>query len=631
MREAFWRRLGGKPRETSDLNARVTGEIKKDGYRIEKLHFQSQPGFHVTANLYVPQRLQGQAPAVLCPVGHAMPAKAWPEYQIRFVNLAWRGFVVLAFDPLGQGERGPVYSYGYGDAQGNARDVQGAQCELTGRPLAFYFIWDGIRALDYLLSREEVDPQRVACTGCSGGGMQTTHLTALDERVKVAVPVCNTGSHFDVFTSWMLHPEGNFADVFGAFGPNNENLSICAAPRKLLLVGGSDDHLPACGMHDLFLLLRKIYRTLGAESDVDCRIVVDHHGYSRAMRQAMYRWVVKHLNPAYDGPDDERDVEILSAGELNATPTGDVKGLGSTNVFQMNAVRARELVREHQNCRPQSDARGILKRLEKAYLPDSNLKIAINVDGLGDPSPVALNAPGTLYQYVCRSAGQADVRLQAINLYRAHEANGEFMLILRDRGFAQCGPVIGRALEHGVHVLTAELYPTDHQRMLLVGLTAPGYYLRIFRQILAAIADRHGLGLERLHLLAQGRLANLVMLALAAEHGERMDTLVLVNGYLSRLDCLARPQQWHGDVQVVPGLLMEADVPQVLAALRRGRVIIANPLNGDDNVTAGDEVESSLAWLRTQLARDNRGGKLHVLIEREEDLYHRLGGVLFAD
>ena len=267
VRGAVWERLGGKPVEQCPLEPRVTGTVDAGEYRIEKLHFQSLPQFFVTANLYVPRRLDAPAPGVLCPVGHAMPGKAFPEYQARFANLARRGFVVLAFDPLGQGERGPCYSALYGETGGNAHDVQGTQCFLTGRPLTFYFLWDSIRALDYLCVRPEVDAERIGCTGCSGGGMQTTHLAALDTRVKAAVPVCNTGSPLDVFTSWMLHPEGNFVDVFSRHGPNNINLSICSAPRKLLLIGGSEDHLSAAGMQDLYEVVRVAFTAAGSAED----------------------------------------------------------------------------------------------------------------------------------------------------------------------------------------------------------------------------------------------------------------------------------------------------------------------------------------------------------------------------
>src|SRR5690242_6235444 len=167
--------LGGLPDYSGPLNARVTGRIEADGYVIEKVIYESLPGLYVTANLYRPSR-PGRYPAVLLQAGHTQECKAEPQRLA--ANLALKGFVALAFDPLGQGEREQTWDPQLkGPAAGWSvpEHVQsGAQAALVGEGLARYFIWDAKPSIDYLVSRPEVDSSRLGAAGCSGGGALTT-------------------------------------------------------------------------------------------------------------------------------------------------------------------------------------------------------------------------------------------------------------------------------------------------------------------------------------------------------------------------------------------------------------------------------------------------------------------------
>src|SRR5919109_3392084 len=170
VREQLARLFGGLPEERAPLNPRITGVIEKPGYRIEKVIFESLPEFYVTANLYVPAHGPFPAPGVLCPVGHWRESKAAAPMQALGAGLALHGYVALVYDPPGQGERsqylGPDGSIPI--PLGTAQHFHaGHQCSLTGTNIARYFVWDGIRALDYLCSRPELDPARIGCTGAS--------------------------------------------------------------------------------------------------------------------------------------------------------------------------------------------------------------------------------------------------------------------------------------------------------------------------------------------------------------------------------------------------------------------------------------------------------------------------------
>src|SRR4029077_5240563 len=183
--------LGGFP-ERTPLNPRITGSFVRDGYRVEKLIFESRPKFFVTADVYVPSSGHPRYPAVLGVAGHSPPSKAAPVYQRGWISLAKRGFIVLAFDPPGQGERSLYYDPELGRSRvalGTAQHTMaGLQCILTGSSLANCEVWDGIRAFDYLLTRSDVDPKRIAVAGNSGGGTQSAYLAALESRLAAAAP-----------------------------------------------------------------------------------------------------------------------------------------------------------------------------------------------------------------------------------------------------------------------------------------------------------------------------------------------------------------------------------------------------------------------------------------------------------
>src|SRR5215467_7962075 len=169
--ELLWKMLGG-PLERTPLNPHVTGTVERPGYRIEKLIFESRSQLYVTANLYMPAA-PGRHPAILGPLGHSTNGKAWASYQRLFSNLARKGYVVLAYDPFGQGERieYPGARPGQSTVEGGGtgeHEYAGRRLILLGVNFSLLRAWDGSRGIDYLLTRAEVDPERIGCCGQSG-------------------------------------------------------------------------------------------------------------------------------------------------------------------------------------------------------------------------------------------------------------------------------------------------------------------------------------------------------------------------------------------------------------------------------------------------------------------------------
>jgi len=343
LRERMTRGLGGFP-ERTPLNARVTGVLDRGDYRVEKVIFESQPGFHVTANLYVPARGQGPFPAILFPLGHEQPgAKAYPVWQHLLISFAKKGYVALAWDTLGQGERIQLWDEDFQASKvvrsTTEHTILGLQCLLAGDALAMYTIWDGIRALDYLLSRPEVDPKRIGVTGNSGGGTHTAYLAAMDDRIHVAASSC-------YLTSWrrLLETIGpqdaeQCIPPWIADGLDHADFVIGFAPKPFIILSAIRDFFSIAGARETFAESQRIYDSIGAGEKVAMVEADDGHGYSKPRREAAYGWFGRWLKGTADD-SAEPELKIDMEEDLRATATGQVAtSLNSETVFTLNQKR----------------------------------------------------------------------------------------------------------------------------------------------------------------------------------------------------------------------------------------------------------------------------------------------------
>jgi cephalosporin-C deacetylase-like acetyl esterase len=328
----LWAMLGG-PLERGPLNARVTGAIERPGYRIEKLVFESRPKLYVTANLYVPERA-GRQPAILGPLGHSVTGKAWPSYQRLFSNLARKGYVVLAYDPFGQGERieypGPRAGQSAIGAGTGEHEYAGRRLILLGANFSLFRAWDGIRGLDYLVTRSEVDPDRLGCCGQSGGATLTQFLAALDDRIRVAV--VSEGNTENVATD-PVEPPGSADDAEQnivpalARGIDRADLLYAFAPKPLLMTVTLHDaghtYSPEYVESSIDLLneYRRAYTLLGAGERVSLQATTEAHGYGYEMRRATYAWFNRWFE-INDADDSETSQSVEKDETLFVTPTG---------------------------------------------------------------------------------------------------------------------------------------------------------------------------------------------------------------------------------------------------------------------------------------------------------------------
>jgi dienelactone hydrolase len=243
-----------------NLKAHVLGTIHRSGYHIEKIVYQTLPETPVPAHLYVPENLKQPAPAILFYNGHWWPdAKTRPDFQAFCINLARLGFVVLTFDPFGQGERGI-----------STRDHRRVESLLVGIAQQGVAEYETQCALQYLLSRKEVDPQRIGMTGASGGGYNTWITAALDDRIKVAVPVVGTSDFYEQIAvtrplDW-YHASEHCHFVPGLIHyANNHEFAAMVAPRPLLIIAASQGQsFPIEGVRAVYRYSRDLYGSLKA-------------------------------------------------------------------------------------------------------------------------------------------------------------------------------------------------------------------------------------------------------------------------------------------------------------------------------------------------------------------------------
>lgn len=345
LRSSLLASLGDLP-ERTPLNGRVVGTRQEQGYRIERIVFESRPSHHVTALLYLPDAA-GPVPGVLVPCGHSANGKAAEAYQRVCILIARSGMAAFCYDPIGQGERVQRL-----DADGKPAVRQGSTTEhtmvgigaiLVGRQAATYRIWDGFRALDYLASRPEIDATRLGCTGNSGGGTLTSYLMALDDRIAVAVPSCYITSLERLFAT--IGPQDAEQNITGqvAFGLDHADYITMRAPKPTLLSVGTRDFFDIQGSWDTFREVKLIYGRFGFGERVDLFESDEEHGFTGPRRVASVRWLRRWLL-RIDDAITEPELPVATDAQVQCTSTGQVlSDLKGVSVFDLNADREREL------------------------------------------------------------------------------------------------------------------------------------------------------------------------------------------------------------------------------------------------------------------------------------------------
>ena len=291
LRREYFDMLGLWPLpEKTPLHATVTGTLQRDGVTIEKLHFHSRPGLYVTGNLYRPSKIDGKLPAILYVCGHSGRGRDGNKtaFQDHGMWFAGNGYICLIIDTLQLGEIPGIHHGTYREGrwwwQARGYTPAGVEC------------WNGIRALDYLVSRPDVDAERLGVTGISGGGAATFWIAAADERVKVAVPVSGMSDLESYVSHKVINGHCDCMFLINTYQWHWTTIAALIAPRPMLFANSDKDSIfPMDGNRRIIARLRQLYQMYDKPELVDEYISKGGHEDRPDLRVAAFKWMNKHL------------------------------------------------------------------------------------------------------------------------------------------------------------------------------------------------------------------------------------------------------------------------------------------------------------------------------------------------
>ena len=607
LRQRFLEALGGFPAKTP-LKPRVVGTLKGEGFRVERVIYESRPDHHVTALFYLPE---GKAPfpGVLVPCGHSANGKAAEAYQRVCILIAKNGLAVLCYDPIGQGERIQLL-----DRQGkpaipgstSEHTMAGVGALLVGRNTATYRIWDGIRSLDYLASRPEVDPKRLGCTGNSGGGTLTAYLMALEDRIVAAAPSCYITSLERLFAT--IGPQDAEQNITGqvAFGMEHADYVTMRAPKPTLICTATRDFFDIGGAWTSFREAKLLYGLLGHGERVDLFEYNDKHGFSKPRRQAAMRWMRRWLLHRDDAPS-EGDFPVFKDAEVQCTRTGQVlEDFKGRSVFDLNAEREKELARQRAKFLKEKGRDGLLKEVRRLLALPAEVKPAKVLPSKGgrqyfetEPGIIATawvrqpkkkpQKPVPVIVYLDTSRGDLPPHLVA-QPSGLLGALGRTIIRFQVRGTGFTSPAgagRGRVGFFGADVREAFLSlhlnrPLLGQRVLDV-LALVGYLAR----------DRNFAGVE---LWAERSMGPVALHAAALD--PRIKGVMLKDSLASWSSVVRTPLSRDQLCNAVPGVLASYDLPDLAASLAPRPLALASVVDPVGKPLPRAEVEKTYAVCR---------------------------------
>ena len=600
-------RLGPWP-ERTPLNARTVATREFEDYRVENVIFESRPNFHVTATLRLP-KTDPPYPAVLVACGHARTAKAAELYQRGSILLAKKGMASLIFDPIGQGERFQILDAEGNPTMGGTREhtlvAQGAI--LVGSNAANYFVWDGIRAIDYLVSRDDIDPSRIGCAGNSGGGTQTSYLMAVDDRIKAAAPSCFlTSLHRLVLT---LSPQDGEQNLFGAiaFGMEHADYIHARAPRPTIILARTADFFDIQGTWDTYREAKRLHTVLGLPERVGLAEAPGPHGWHQLLREATAQWMQRWLLDI-DEPVTEPDFPVMEEEELWSTPRGQVLLLeGERSAFDLNAELEEELApkrRAFWQERVRQDIRAKIAEvagITRDEQPDPEMTVVghierdgyridkvvlVREDAIPLPSLVFVpqEATGDVYLYVNSEGKHEDAGVDGPIEQLVRQGHTVWAVDLRGYG-ETLGPEIHRRWD--------VLFGTDWTDIFwayLLGRSYVGMRAEDLIVLSRFLATHDTDDLNRVHLVAIGEATVPAMHATAV--WEWLFASVRLERYpVSWVPVVSSTVARRQLSNVVHGALRYYDLPDLRSLVPEDRLILVDPVNERWEVIEADGQE----------------------------------------
>lgn len=573
--------IGGFPTRTP-LHAQINGTVEHSDYVVQKLVYQSLPHFYVTADVYLPKNAPKPFPAVLGLAGHSGEGKSFGLYQTVWISLARRGFLVLAIDPIGQGERiehldltthRPLLQMG-----GTPEHIaDGLPALLTGTSIARYFIWDGIRGIDYLESRNDVDKTRIGVAGNSGGGTQSAYISTLDKRVAASVISCYLSAWDAMWTDPGPQDSEQVLNSFLADHLDYADFLDEIAPRPVEMEVATHDFFPIEGAHATFREAQHTFALLGKEDHLALFEANDNHGWTRPRRIAAYTWFSRWLQGT-PGSSEEAPVEVDTPATLNATATGQVLTSypDAQTVQSLNAALAQQLRSKPFQGTSQQLAERVHERLglpPSVGLPevdaaDTYMRETLTGEKLNIHTEPGITIPGLLFAppgsgarrpailYINPSGMTADA-VPGGPIQQLVE-QGNIVLAIDPRGWGESAPP-NRMISG---------YRSDYQlamHAILVGKSVPGMQTLDVLSAARYLMNRRDVDPREISLHTSGFACNIGLFA------------ATVNTRISTVVCDRQPTSYLAITQmalseippevIVPGVLRDFDLPDITRLL----------------------------------------------------------------
>jgi dienelactone hydrolase len=605
VRRTFWELIGGEP-ERTPLNAKVTGSYERSGYRLEKVVYESFPGLHISANLYIPTTARPPYPGVLFQMGHAIEGKAGDVYQRCCQGLARLGFLVLGFDPMGQGER----AY-YPDATGTRTRFDSADTEHTvpGKQMLLYNdtstrlqLWDAVRSLDYLASHPLVDPKRLATTGQSGGATNSMMLAAVDDRLAAAAITCG---NMENFACAGFDPPGSTDDAeqnFVASAPvgfDRWDMLYPLAPKPLLVLVSARDSFGTYSPRYLdsgweeFQHLKRMYALMGKAEHLAWDDTPLPHGLAYYPRLQVYKWMRRHLQPDLPAVTAEPEVAPEKPETLWVSESGSVvRSFRGQTPFSLNQRRAPKREGDWQKLlhleeRPATQALKVV-----GSVPSKGMTVeAIEVESAPG---VYLPAwffrpqkpdPNAAILLILEPQGR-NSRWQEGALYHELAASGITVCAADVRGTGDLVPEYGR----GSARYTGPHHEEDHYAWasLMLGRPLVGQRVTDILALVRALSTR-----GQIRVAASGKMTVPALFAAALE--PRVQALLLSGGLTSFTDLVRSEDYKHPFANFVPGLLLHSDLPDIARSLAPRPLTVAAPVDSNDQRVPPSQVQSAFS------------------------------------
>jgi len=609
IQEKIQRCFGPWPEKTP-LNPRITGVVERDQYKIEKVIFESRPGFLVTGNLYVPKGRPFPLSGVIGTCGHSDTGKAYEAYQGFAQGLARQGYVVLIFDPIGQGERlqYPTEQLKSRIGVGVREHLYGGNQQfLVGEFFGAWRAWDGIRALDYLLTRPEVDLKQVGVTGCSGGGTMTTWLCGVDRRWTMAAPSCFVTTFRRNCENELPADTEQCPPLALALGLDHSDFLAAMAPNPIVMLTKEGDYFDRRGSEQAYSRLRRLYGLLGAEENISLFVEDGSHGYSQKSREAMYRWFNRatHISDARTEPN----LTIEKDETLWCAPKGQVCELNSRPMYAFTAEKAKALAtrrpKEFTLPELQRQVRALLRlpTAEASSAPD--YRILRNWRSRGYPKPrwtsyVVETEPGIqaiVYRlgneqliarphastkrailYVAHQSSDAELREEPLirEVIKAEPNTDVYTVDVRGIGESRPDTCDENSF--------FELYGNDYFYAIHSIMLDRPYLGQRTHDVLRVLDWLGGIGYDEVHIVGKGWGA--LPATFAAVCSDRVKQVTLKNALTSYQE-IAEAQDYAWPLStLVPNVLTAFDLPDCYKALQTKSLRQVDPWGPDAKPTA---------------------------------------------